>query len=407
MPPAASSPRSRILVFNAGSSSLKYALFTGRGDDTLAEGSVEGLGMERTRHRLAVRGRPPLKEGIDCPDHAAAAAVARRDLAPLLGEEVAAVGHRIVHGGPDLWEPTVVDDAVEAALERAGQLAPLHTPPSLAALRAARALFPSVPHVAVFDTGFHHAMPVSARTYAIPFDLATRWGIRRYGFHGISCAYLIRRVAELGIEPARRVVICHLGAGSSVTAVLDGQSVTTSMGFTPLEGLPMQTRSGSVDPALVFFLQREAGLSVDEVEHLLLRESGMRALSGHSGDYLELDQLAERGDARARLARQIFADRVRHYVGAYWAELGGVDLLVFSGGIGEHAASARAAVLAPLAAVGWQMDPAGNADGPAERPISPPGSRPAIWVIPTHEAAEIARQVHQLLAREPSARVAR
>jgi acetate kinase len=368
-----------ILVFNAGSSSLKYELLDDA-DGTLAGGQVARIGQP----------------GADCPDHAAAVKQALGELSaarPDGLDGVLAVGHRVVHGGPALWEPTPIDEGVVAALERYAELAPLHNGPSLAAIRAARSALGNVPHVAVFDTGFHHDLPAVARTYALPAELTGRFGLRRYGFHGISCAYLVDRVAELGIAPATRTIICHLGAGSSLTAVRDGRSVDTSMGFTPLEGLAMGTRAGDVDPGLLFYLLRHAGLDADALERVLERESGMKGLGGRSGDYAELEKLAAGGDARAILALEVFAYRVGKYLGGYWAALGGVDLVVFSGGIGENAAGARARILTPLAEVGWRLDRAANAEGPAERAISPPGARPALWVIPTRETVEVARRV--------------
>jgi acetate kinase len=367
-----------ILVFNAGSSSLKYELLDDD-DATRASGQVARIG----------------EPGAAARDHAAAVELALGELRSArpggLGD-ARAVGHRVVHGGPALWEPTAIDDRVIATLERYTELAPLHNGPSLAAVRAARAVLPRVPHVAVFDTGFHHGLPDVARTYALPAELRERFGLRRYGFHGISCAYLVGRVAELGITPAGRTVICHLGAGSSLTAVRDGRSVDTSMGFTPLEGLVMGTRAGDVDPGLLLYLQRH-GLDAEELAGVLERESGMRGLGGRSGDYAELERLASQGDAPSRLALDVFAYRVRKYLGAYWAVLGGVDLVVFSGGIGENAPSARARILAPLAESGWRLDPEANADGPPERAIGRAGARPALWVIPTRETVEIARQV--------------
>jgi acetate kinase len=388
-----------LLLLNAGSSSLKYELLDER-ERSPARGEVGGVGGERAAQTLTLAGRTSRAERA-CPDHAAAldwALAGLREALPDWAERVAAVGHRVVHGGPRLWQPTSVDDAVVAELERQAELAPLHNVPSLAALRAARRLLPRVPQVAVFDTGFHHDLPAVARTYALPLDLAERFQIRRYGFHGSSCRYVLGRVAELGIAPAARAIVCHLGAGASLTAARDGRSVDTSMGFTPLEGLVMGTRAGDLDPALTLFLQRHAGLDADGVERLLERESGLRGLGGHGGDYAELERLAGEGDARADLALEIFAYRARKYLGAYWAALGGVDLVVFTGGIGERSPDARRRILAPMAEVGWRLDGERNADGPAERAISPEGQRPAIWTIPTRETLQIGREVRALLA---------
>jgi acetate kinase len=372
--------RDAILVFNAGSSSLKYGVFDAAGA-ILTEGNVKRVGSP------------------ECADHAAAVERVLRELRETPGrlEAVRAVGHRVVHGGSELWRPTLIDETVMSALARHTELAPLHNGPSLTVIRAARTLLASVPHAAVFDTGFHHDLPAVAKAYALPIELSERFGLRRYGFHGISCAHLVRRVAELAIAPARRTLLCHLGAGASITAVRDGRSMDTSMGFTPLEGLVMGTRSGDLDPGLVLFLQRHAGLDVDGVERVLEKESGLRGASGTTGDFAELERLGAAGDARASAAIDLFCYRVRKYLGAFWAVLGGVDLIVFAGGIGENSALARERILRPMAEMGWTIDEAANAEGPAERRISPQGTKPETWVIPTHEAAQIALHVRELL----------
>ena len=389
-----------LLVLNAGSSSLKYEMLT-RGEATVARGAVSRIGTGQAAHVLALEGGRTLSSQFACPDHQTAVRQAFLDLAQALGgdwtKRVEGVGHRVVHGGVRLWKPTLVDDAVVDVLERQIELAPLHNRPSVRAIRAARALLPGVPQVAVFDTGFHHDLPPVARAYALPLELAERFGIRRFGFHGISCQYLVRRIAELRIEPSKRTIVCHLGAGASLTAVLDGRSVDTSMGLTPLEGLVMATRAGNLDPGLVLFLERHTGLGPDALDHVLERESGLLGLSGISGDYAELEARARAGEARAQLALEIFAYRARGYLGAYTAVLGGVDLVVFSGGIGEHSAGARAAIVEPLAALGWRLDRDRNAAGEPERMVSPPGAAPGIWVIPTREELAIARDAWEVI----------
>jgi acetate kinase len=369
-------------VLNAGSSSLKYALLTPLGE-TVASGEVERIG-----------------EAGAGPDHAAAVERAFADLnrqVPDWRERVAAVGHRVVHGGPDLFRPTLLDDRVLADLDRLSALAPLHNPPALDAIRAARAQLPAVPHVAVFDTGFHHDLPPVARTYAIPTGLADHWAIRRYGFHGISCEYLIGRLAEL--DPGRRrVALCHLGAGASVTAVRDGRSVDTSMGFTPLEGLVMVTRSGDLDPAIVVYLEQHARLSAGEVARMLENESGLKGLSGTSGDFREVEERAAAGDVRAQLAFDLFVYRLRKYLGAYWTILDGLDAVVFAGGIGENSSRLRAAVIESLEVLGLRLDPERNREGPTERIISPADGTTSIWVIPTRESLVIARHALDFVA---------
>lgn len=364
-----------VAVLNAGSSSLKYEVITADGK-TIAEGIVERIGQPDS-----------------CPDHAVAVERALAELearVPELRSGLVAVGHRVVHGGPNLYQPTAIDTSVLAEIERWAPLAPLHTPIALTSIRMARLLLPGVAHVAVFDTGFHHDLPPVARTYALPWALTERWAIRRYGFHGISCAYLIERLEALDAG-RRRVIVCHLGAGASVTAVSEGRSVDTSMGFTPLEGLVMATRSGDLDPAIPLYLQEHVGLTGAQVAHVLESESGFQGLGGAS-DFRTIEQRAAAGDSRARLAVDVFAYRVRKYVGAYWAVLGGLDALVFAGGIGEHSASLRQLVVGPLEALGLRLDASANTVGSPERRISPPDAPVAVWVIPTRESAMIARQ---------------
>jgi acetate kinase len=400
-----------ILVLNAGSSSLKYEVVDSD-DKTLVVGEVGRIGGAayndiRIDWSNQPEGRPtqtgPRHFVRPCRDHGAAVDWAIATLVSTLAADwqtrVTGVGHRVVHGGASLWQPTLVDDSVFDELTRLIDLAPLHNRPALTTLLAARSLIPDARHVTVFDTGFHHDLPMEAQTYALPRRLAAEHGLRRYGFHGTSVRYVISRLAELRVAPVHRAIVCHLGAGASVSAVLDGRPHDTSMGFTPLEGLVMATRSGDLDPAIPLYLERHAGLTRAEVEHLLEHESGLRGLSDRSGDYVELESAAANGDSLADLALRVFAYRVRKYLGSYWAALGGVDVVVFTGGIGEHSADARARIMGPLAGVGWRLDPDRNAAGPAERAIAPDEQHPAIWVIPTRETLQIAREVRRRLKR--------
>jgi acetate kinase len=388
------------LVFNAGSSSLKYELLD-TSERTVLRGEISGLGSDQTTHKLVIGQSEARTTARSYPDQAAAVRQALSDVEDVLGEawqrRVSAVGHRVVHGGRHFWQPTLINEEVIAGLGELVELAPLHNGPSLLVIRAAQALLPSTPQVAVFDTGFHHELPTVAQIYALPVDVSERWAIRRYGFHGISCQYLVRRVAELDIQPARRLLLCHLGSGASVTAVLDGHSQDTSMGFTPLEGLTMATRSGDLDPGVLMYLERHAGLNVGALEHLLEHDSGLKGVSGRTGDYAALEAATGDGDKQAALAVQVFAYRVRKYLGAYWAVLGGVDAIVFAGGIGENSAAARAAIMDPLAELGWHLDSEANESGRPERRISSSGARPEIWVIPTRETLEIARELRVLV----------
>ncbi len=363
-----------VFVLNAGSSSIKYTVLDVEAGTLLADGIVERIGVPG---------------GV--PDHATALATV---LAELGDTAIDAVGHRVVHGGERFTDATVIDDDVEAAIEQLTELAPLHNPAGLAGIRAARAALPDVPQVAVFDTAFHATIPVEAATYAIDAELAARHGIRRYGFHGTSYQYVSRVTAETLGRPldGLRMIVLHLGNGASAAAIDGGRSVDTSMGLTPLEGLVMGTRSGDLDPAIPFHLHRVAGLSVDELDDLLNRRSGMLGLSGHA-DMREVIDAAEAGDDRATLALEVYLHRIRHYIGAYAAVLGGIDALVFTAGVGENSDVVRAGAVRGLEFLGVAIDPDANAArGHTARVISPPSSPVVVLVVPTDEELEIARQ---------------
>ncbi|WP_127940685.1 acetate/propionate family kinase [Nonomuraea polychroma] len=388
----------RILVLNTGSSSIKYELVDVRTRDRPARGLVERIGEAgpgRLTHRAGdgppyVRERPfpGHGEGLDAMMEAFAAA--GPELAPV------AVGHRVVHGGTRFTEAVLIDDGVIAAIEELAPLAPLHNPVNLTGIRVARKAFPGVPQVAVFDTAFHRTLPPEAYTYAVPRE----WGVRRFGFHGTSCAYVSRRAAAiLGRDLAELdLIVLHLGNGASATAISGGRSVDTSMGMTPLEGLVMGTRSGDVDPALAGYLARVDGLDAQQIEQALSRHGGLLALTG-TGDMREV---RGRDDEAARLALEIYTRRIRKYVGAYYALLGRVDAIVFTGGVGEHDAATRAASLAGLARLGITVDPALNqADADGERAVSPAGAEVPVLVVPTDEEWEIARQALSLIAGSP------
>jgi acetate kinase len=388
-----------VLVLNTGSSSVKYQLIAMPERRRLATGLVERVGEPGP-------GQLTHRAGDDAPyqaterfaDHARAleamlAAFQRAgpdlDMAPL-----AAVGHRVVHGGSLFTEPTLLDDEVVARLGELNALAPLHNPPNLAAIEVARRAFPAVPHVAVFDTAFHQTMPPAAYTYAVPEEWRERYAVRRYGFHGTSQRYVAARAtALLGRQPAEtNLIVLHLGNGASACAVQAGRSVATSMGMTPLEGLVMGTRSGDVDPALPGYLHRVAGLSVDQVEHALNNDSGLLGLAG-SNDVRDVWQAVRQGDAKARLATEVYCQRIRMCVGGYYALLGRVDAIVFTAGVGENDPRVRALSLSGLERIGIAVDPELNWSAePGERRVSPPGSSVAVLVIPTDEEVEIAEQ---------------
>lgn len=370
----------RVLVINSGSSSLKYQLIEFPSERTLATGLVERIGEER---------------GVA--DHAAAFAVMIRELEAQgidAGDGLVAIGHRVVHGGEKFVQPTLVTGEVEAQIEELFGLAPLHNPANLQGIRAAAQAFPRVPQVAVFDTAFHSTLPAAARTYAIDSKLAAKYGIRRFGFHGISFEYVTREAAKALGKPLEdtRLVILHLGNGASACAVSGGRSVETSMGLTPLEGLMMGTRGGDIDPGVLIYLQREAGMDADALDRLLNHESGLLGLGGHN-DIRDVLAAADAGDKQAALAIEVYCHRIRGYIGSYLAQLGGADAIVFTAGVGEHNALVRKLSLSGLAELGILLDDKANAaaiGGTAE--ISTPESSIAVLVIPTDEELEIARQ---------------
>ncbi|MGW0216883.1 acetate/propionate family kinase [Micromonospora chokoriensis] len=362
---------SQVLVLNCGSSSVKWRRYDG--DRTLDHGTVERVGEPGggpADHATAVR---QILDGLD------------------LGG-LAAVGHRVVHGGRMFSAPVLVDDAVLAAIRDLVPLAPLHNPANLAGIEVARAALPDVPQVAVFDTAFHHTLPEAVATYAIDRDVAERYDIRRYGFHGTSHAYVSRRTAELLDRPYDELntITLHLGNGASACAVANGRSVATSMGMSPLEGLVMGTRSGDLDPTVIFHLRREGGLSVDEIDDLLNHRSGLLGLTGVN-DMREVLQRRAAGDPAATVAFDVYCRRITGYVGAYYALLGRVDAIAFTAGVGEHAAPVRAAALAGLERLGISVDDTRN-DGEGDRVISPAGAEVSVCVIRTDEEREIARQ---------------
>lgn len=365
----------RILVLNSGSSSLKYAVVEPDTATVVADGIVERIGDGDVR------------------DHAAALRVVFDELADDMAG-VVAVGHRVVHGGPDIYRPTLVDDALIAKIDELSSLAPLHNPPALLGITESREALPDLPHVAVFDTAFFHKLPPAAATYAIDREVAERWRIRRYGFHGTSHQYVSEQAAvylNVPLESLRQIVL-HLGNGASAAAVVGGRAVDTSMGLTPLEGLVMGTRTGDIDPAVVFHLVRTAGMTVDDIDDLFNKRSGMRGLTGHN-DMREVHRLIAGGDPDARLALDVYVHRLKKYVGAYAAVMGGLDVLTFTAGVGENDPVVRARTAAGLQFLGVEVDPARNDERSDEpRVISPDGATVSVLVVPTNEELAIARQ---------------
>jgi acetate kinase len=310
--------------------------------------------------------------------------------------EVSAVGHRVVHGGRDLVEPTVIDDAVREAIAGLESLAPLHNAPALVGFDAAARAFPDIPQVAVFDTAFHSTMPVEASTYALPRDWREKWGIRRFGFHGLSVQWCAERAHALLGRSQLRLVVCHLGGGCSVTAVRDGRSVDTTMGFSPLEGVPMATRSGSIDPGALLYLQRERRLSVDELDRALNEDSGLLGLSALSGDVRDLEAAAVEQEA-ARVALAVYTYRIAVAVASMTASLGGLDALAFTAGVGEHSAGVRRAVCARLGFLNVELDHVLNDADPADADVAAATSPVRVLVVSAREELVVARAVRALL----------
>ncbi|MDT0158451.1 acetate kinase [Microbacterium sp. ARD32] len=399
-----------VLVINSGSSSLKYSLIDVAREAELASGLIERIGQDQgmVSHRVRVVAEPgqAAPAMLDA-THSAEQAVADHDAAfALMLDQFAqhgpglaqhppvAVGHRVVHGGARFFEPTVITARVETDIDELSVLAPLHNPANLAGIRAARSAFPDVPHVAVFDTAFHQTLPAAAYTYAIDAATAREHRIRRYGFHGTSHKYVSEAAAAfLGREVRElRQLVFHLGNGASVTAVDAGRSVETSMGFTPLEGLVMGTRSGDIDPAVQLQLSRRAGMDADELDDLLNKRSGLLGLAGRS-DMRDILAGRAAGEQAATLAYDVYIHRLRAYAGAYIAQLGGVDVISFTAGVGENAADVRADALATLGFLGLRVDPERNAArSHGIRRISADDSAVEVLVVPTDEELEIARQ---------------
>lgn len=394
----------KIIVINCGSSSIKYQLFDMNGPVILAKGVVEKIGLNGSFIKHESRGAKNIFEG-EIIDH-------RSGIEYILGiliskeygcianfEEIDAVGHRVVHGGEKFNSSVLITDEVIAMLEECIQLAPLHNPPNLSGIYAMSALLPDVPQVGTFDTAFHQSMPDHAYMYAIPYSLYTKHAIRRYGFHGTSHRYVSQRAREiLGGTNARKIITCHLGNGASVAAIVDGKSIDTSMGLTPVEGLVMGTRCGDLDPGIVTYIMQCEDISRTTANTLINKHSGLLGVSGVSSDMRELEAAAEGGNERARLALRMFRYRVRKYIGAYAAAMGGADAVIFTGGIGENSATTRFEIANDLAFLGLEFDPEKNAAVRGEEKIiSKDGSRVIAMVIPTDEELVIARDTEAII----------
>ncbi len=390
-----------VLIINAGSSSLKYQLMDPETGAVSAKGLCERIYIDgRLTHNA--NGKKIVKD-IPMPTHSEAiAAVLAILVDPVDGvikstDEIDAVGHRVLHGGMEFFDSCIINDEVIAAIEKCIPLGPLHNPANLMGIRACQAVMPNTPQVAVFDTAFHMTMPPKAYRYAIPTEYYENDSIRRYGFHGTSHKYVTKRAIELMGRKDIKLVNCHLGNGSSLSAVKDGKCQDTSMGLTPLAGVPMGTRSGDIDPAVVQFVMNKYGMSADECLNMLNKKSGVLALSGVSSDFRDIENGAEEGNENCALALDKFAYEVRKYIGSYAAALGGLDCLVFTAGVGENSASMRARICEGLEFLGVKIDPEKNNTRGKEAIISADDSKVTIWVIPTNEELMIAQDTAALV----------
>ena len=396
----------KILVINAGSSSLKYQLIDMETEHVLAKGLCERIGIDgHLKHSPLVGGKPVFDEDLAMPTHAEAiAAVIDKLTSAEYGvvasmKEIDAVGHRVVHGGEKFAKSVVITDEVMQAIEECTPLAPLHNPANIIGIKACQELMPGVPMVAVFDTAFHQTMPPVAYTYAIPYEYYEKDKVRRYGFHGTSHKYVSQRAADMLGKPIEqlKLISCHLGNGSSVTAIDGGKSVDTSMGFTPLAGLPMGTRSGDIDAGILEYLMNKYGMDITEMLNILNKKSGVMGVSGVSSDFRDLEEAFEQGNERAGLAVDMFNYGVKKLIGAYAAAMGGVDAIIFTAGVGENSASQRMAIASGLEFMGVKMDEDANKVRGEERVISAPDSKVTVLLIPTNEELMIAMDTEMLV----------
>ena len=394
----------KVLVINCGSSSLKYQLIDSDSEQVLAKGLCERIGIDgRLTHRPA--GKDKVEMEVPMPNHTEAVSLVLKALTDkdhgVIGSlsEISAVGHRIVHGGEKFNSATILNDEVIKEIEECNDLAPLHNPANLIGINACRELMPNVPMVGVFDTAFHQTMPRVAYLYGLPYEYYKKYHIRRYGFHGTSHSYVSKRAAEiLGKKPEDlKTIVCHLGNGASICAVKNGKSVDTSMGFTPLEGLVMGTRSGDIDPAIIEYIARKENISLTDVIDVLNKKSGIQGLSQESSDFRDLHAAAAKGNVNAQIAIDVFSYHVVKYIGSYAAVMNGVDVIAFTAGIGENDPIIRANVMGYLNYLGTELDPVKNDCRGEERIISTDDSKVVAMVIPTNEELAIARETVALV----------
>ena len=390
----------KILVINAGSSSLKYQLIDMQNESVISKGLCERIGIEGSVLKHKANGQEYVFKQ-DMPNHTAAIkmvldALVSKDCGVIKSmDEISAVGHRVLHSGEDFHSSVVITDEVIKICEKNAELGPLHMPGNIACIKSCREVMKDVPMVAVFDTTFHATMPPKAYMYGIPYDVYEQYKVRKYGFHGTSHKFVSEETAKILGKKDCKLIICHLGNGSSISAVKNGQCQDTSMGFTPLEGLVMGTRSGDIDPAAVDYMRVKVGLKPDEVVDYLNKKCGMLGISGLSSDCRDLTEAAEKGNERAKLALEMVAYRVKKYVGSYAAVLGGVDAIVFTGGIGEHSELIRELVMTDMEYLGVEFD--NDANWKNAEVLSKPSSKVKVLIVPTNEELSIARETKSLV----------
>ncbi len=399
----------KILVLNSGSSSLKYQLIDSETEQVLAKGIAERIGLAdggKIKHEAGSRGRAEVEVGMPnyekALDHVFALLTDPENGAIGSIEDISAVGHRVVHGGEKFADSICVDEEAINEIDKISSLAPLHNPPNLEGIRACMRLMPGVPQVAVFDTAFHATMPDYAYTYALPYKYYTDYGVRRYGFHGTSHRFVTRQaqkmLQEMGFDPdATKIITCHLGNGCSMAAVKGGKVVDTSMGMTPAEGLVMGTRAGDLDPAILIHLSRELGASIDDIDDIINKKSGLLGITGVSSDMRDVEDAAAEGNLRADLALSIFCYRIKKYVGAYAAAMGGLDAIIFTGGIGENSRAVRQRVCRDMKFLGIELDDEKNDTLRGKADISKSSGKARILVVPTNEELMIARETAQVV----------
>lgn len=395
----------KILVLNCGSSSLKYQLIDMENEEVLAKGLCERIGQDGAVLTHKPEGKDKYVKETAMPDHQVAVQLVLDALMDAKhgvitdSKEIGAVGHRVLHAGQKYSQSIVVDEKVKAVIRECFPLGPLHNPANLIGIEACEKALPGTPNVAVFDTAFHQTMPPKAYMYAVPYNWYEDYDIRRYGFHGTSHAFVSARAIEFaGLDPENsKVIVCHLGNGSSISAVLNGKCIDTSMGLTPLEGLPMGTRSGDIDPAIVQFVANKEGKTVDEMLNILNKKSGMLAVSGRSSDFRDLNDGMDNGDERCKLALEIFCYKVAKYIGSYIAALHGVDAIAFTAGVGENDNVVRKMVMEYFDYMGIKLDEEENNKRGDDRYISTSDSSVKVLVIPTNEELRIARETQELV----------